>query len=184
MLSVVFQRFSPTTRGKWLQFRYFVITKKVWQRPIRRYLPSYPAEQISLKQTNSEVGNSCNKGKVSASCTSSVKGAVFSEESYRIFQSSVSPDRKKLEIAWNDGHKSIFDVVWLRHNCRCPSCHFSSGQKLVEGRDLPDGMTITSTTFSGQCMLRGRIRRFYSLVPRPIRKIGEKGLVSTVCACA
>ena len=106
MLSIVFQRFSPTTRGKWLQFRYFVITKKVWQRPIRRYLPSYPAEQISLKRTNSEVGNSCNKGKVSASCTSSVKGAVFSEESYRIFQSSVSPDRKKLEIAWNDGHKS------------------------------------------------------------------------------
>ena len=148
MLSVVFQRFSPTTRGK---FRYLVINKNVWQIPIGRYLSSYPAEETSLKRTNSEVGNSCHKRNVSASCTSSVKGAVFSEESYRIFQSSVSPDRKKLKIAWNDGHKSIFDVVWLRHNCHCPSCHFSSGQKLVEGRDLPDGMTITSTTFSGQC---------------------------------
>ena len=148
MLSIVFQRFSPATRGKWLRFRYFVINRNVWQRLTEH---SYPAAEIILTKTNPGGGNSWHKGKVSAYCTSSVKGAVFSGGSGGISQSSVSPDGKKLKITWDDGRKSTFDVVWLRHNCQCPSCHFSSGQKLVEGRDLPSGMTITSTTFSGQC---------------------------------
>ena len=148
MLSIVFQRFSPATRGKCLQFRYFVVNRNVWPRLTEH---SYPAAEISLKKTNSGVGNSRQKGEVSAYCTSSVKGAVFGGGSNGISQSSISPDGKKLKIAWDDGHKSTFDVVWLRHNCQCPSCCFSSGQKLVEGRDLPSGMTITSTAFSGQC---------------------------------
>ena len=148
MLSIVFQRFSPATRGKWLQFRYFVTNRSVWQRLTEH---SYPAAKISMTKTNSGVGNSRHKGKVSAYCTSSVKEAVFSEGSDGGSQTSVSPDGKKLKITWDDGHKSTFDVVWLRHNCQCPSCCFSSGQKLVEGRDLPSGMTITSATFSGQC---------------------------------
>ena len=148
MLSIVFQRLSPATRGKWLQSRYFVTNRNVWQRLTEH---SYSAAEISLKKTSSGVGNLGHKGKVSAYCTSSVKGAVFSGESDGVFQSSISPDGKKLKIAWDDGHKSTFDVVWLRHNCQCPSCCFSSGQKLVEGRDLPSGMTITSTAFSGQC---------------------------------
>ena len=105
-------RFSSATRGKWLQLRSLIINKNVWQRPIGI---CYPAEEISLKQTNSEVENSCHKGKVSASCMH-----IISERSC---------------VQWRK--------LWDFSEFCLPS-----SQKLVEGRDLPNGMTIT---FAGQC---------------------------------
>ena len=63
---------------------------------------------------------------------------------------TVSPDGRKLTVAWKDGHRSNFHVAWLRHSCCCNECVTSSGQKVVGVEELFEGMTITKATVSGK----------------------------------
>ncbi|HLM99231.1 MAG TPA: TauD/TfdA family dioxygenase [Bryobacteraceae bacterium] len=53
----------------------------------------------------------------------------------------LSFDPKRITIHWNDGHRSIYDAVWLRDNC--PSDRDSrTGQRLVDIADLPEEPAI------------------------------------------
>ena len=86
--------------------------------------------------------------RVSAHCPS-----INNDDTKRdIVSPLVSPRGNKLAVCWSDGHESTFHVTWLRHNCQCPSCLSSSGQKLLQARDLPAKMTLTSSAVSGNFM--------------------------------
>lgn len=50
---------------------------------------------------------------------------------------SMTPGNGKLTIDWQGGGSEVFHYVWLRDNCPCPRCLHSSGQRLVDIRDLP-----------------------------------------------
>ena len=56
---------------------------------------------------------------------------------------------KKLRLSWADGHESSYHAVWLRHNCRCPTCTTSSNQKMVERRDLESNTRVISSSIAG-----------------------------------
>jgi gamma-butyrobetaine hydroxylase len=43
-----------------------------------------------------------------------------------------------LELDWSDGHHSAFHALWLRDNCACAQCRHTSGQRLLDARQIPD----------------------------------------------
>jgi len=47
-----------------------------------------------------------------------------------------------VQIAWQDGRKTVFPSIWLRDNCRCPKCRHANGQRLFEITDLPDDLAL------------------------------------------
>lgn len=53
----------------------------------------------------------------------------------------LSFDPKRVTIHWTDGHRSIYDAIWLRDNC--PADRDSrTGQRLVDIADLPEDPAI------------------------------------------
>ncbi len=57
---------------------------------------------------------------------------------------SLFTEGSTLQVAWGDGHRSIFDAVWLRDNCPCPECRHESGQRLLDSVAIPDDLALTS----------------------------------------
>jgi gamma-butyrobetaine hydroxylase len=55
-------------------------------------------------------------------------------------------DKRRLRIAWDDGHESRFHAIWLRDNCGCADCRHASGQRLLDTRALADGVELASAT--------------------------------------
>ena len=59
----------------------------------------------------------------------------------------LSFDAKRVTIHWTDGHRSIYDAVWLRDNC--PADRDSrSGQRLVDIAELPEHPAIGAVSQS------------------------------------
>jgi [2-(trimethylamino)ethyl]phosphonate dioxygenase len=59
----------------------------------------------------------------------------------------VSFDPKRITIHWSDGHRSIYDAMWLRDNC--PADRDShNGQRLVDIADLPADPAIGAVSES------------------------------------
>lgn len=60
---------------------------------------------------------------------------------------------KKLKVVWRTGNeagtKCTFHAVWLRHNCQCPDCVFSSGQKRAPLKASDPNISLTSVNSSG-----------------------------------
>jgi gamma-butyrobetaine dioxygenase len=53
-------------------------------------------------------------------------------------------DSGAVEVAWPDSHRSTFHAVWLRDNCLCGECRHANGQRLLDTRTIPDGLTIAT----------------------------------------
>ncbi|WOV90807.1 MAG: TauD/TfdA family dioxygenase [Candidatus Zeuxoniibacter abyssi] len=60
---------------------------------------------------------------------------------------ALNENGKKMEAAWEDGHRASFHAIWLRDNCSCSECLHSNGQKLTNIVDLPTAINIASATF-------------------------------------
>jgi DUF971 family protein len=46
---------------------------------------------------------------------------------------------RELEIAWNDGHVSVYPVAYLRRRCRCASCIDEwSGAQILKPEQVPE----------------------------------------------
>jgi gamma-butyrobetaine dioxygenase len=41
-------------------------------------------------------------------------------------------------VRWRSGGAGRFPFIWLRDNCRCPSCRHANGQKLLDPLDVPE----------------------------------------------
>lgn len=42
------------------------------------------------------------------------------------------------------------NATWLRHNCQCPDCVFSSGQKVIDPTALLPSLTVKAANLSGE----------------------------------
>lgn len=64
---------------------------------------------------------------------------------------------RRLAIAWPDGRRSAFPLIWLRDNCLCPLCrHPGNGQRLLDTLDLPELPTLAAAALApdGALLLR------------------------------
>ena len=55
----------------------------------------------------------------------------------------------------NQGQSSqdmLFHATWLRYNCQCPACLFSSGQKMITPTDLVPSLMVETAEISGTCI--------------------------------
>jgi len=60
---------------------------------------------------------------------------------------------KRITIQWSDGHRSIYDAIWLRDNCPADR-DSSNGQRLVDIADLPEDPAIGAVSHnSGSAVL-------------------------------
>lgn len=59
----------------------------------------------------------------------------------------LSFDATRVTIHWTDGHRSIYDAMWLRDNCPADR-DFRSGQRLVDIADLPEHPAIGAVSQS------------------------------------
>jgi gamma-butyrobetaine dioxygenase len=51
---------------------------------------------------------------------------------------SLAQESNGLTVTWSDGRSGRFPFLWLRDNCRCPSCRDPrNGQRLFDTLDLP-----------------------------------------------
>lgn len=53
----------------------------------------------------------------------------------------ISHDPKRVTIQWADGHRSIYDALWLRDNCPADR-DARTGQRVVDIADLPEDPSI------------------------------------------
>ena len=61
---------------------------------------------------------------------------------------------QKLAADWGS-HESVFHSIWLRHNCQCPRCVSSSGQKATATTELDPNVTVEEASIAGidlQCI--------------------------------
>src|SRR3954467_1729085 len=61
----------------------------------------------------------------------------------------VTTNHQTLTIAWPSGGESRFHALWLRDNCPCAECRHDSGQRLLDTRSLPDGLTVVEVSLNG-----------------------------------
>ena len=47
------------------------------------------------------------------------------------------------------GEDAVYHPTWLRHNCQCPSCLASSGQKTINFSEINLSNTLKSVKLSG-----------------------------------
>jgi len=62
---------------------------------------------------------------------------------------NLSFDPKRVRIDWTDGHRSVYDALWLRDNCpadRDPR----TGQRLVDIADLPEDPSIGAVSHNSE----------------------------------
>ncbi|MCZ6792598.1 MAG: DUF971 domain-containing protein [Planctomycetota bacterium] len=46
---------------------------------------------------------------------------------------------RELRISWSDGHVSVYDVAYLRRNCRCAACVDEwSGSRILQPHEIPE----------------------------------------------
>ena len=64
----------------------------------------------------------------------------------------LSFDAKRVTIYWTDGHRSIYDAVWLRDNCPADR-DARSGQRLVDIAELPEHPAIGAVSQSSNAAL-------------------------------
>ncbi|RED53973.1 TauD/TfdA family dioxygenase [Aestuariispira insulae] len=63
--------------------------------------------------------------------------------------STVESDTRDLRVTWADGHVSRFHHIWLRDNCRCPSClHVQTRERIhdtygIDPNIRPEAVSIT-----------------------------------------
>lgn len=63
-----------------------------------------------------------------------------------VSSSTAIQDGRKLRVRWTDGREGSYHAVWLRHNCRCPSCTSQTNQRLLRRKDLEGEIRITSSS--------------------------------------
>ena len=79
----------------------------------------------------------------------------------------VTPCGKKLCVSWegDDDRDPVFHGVWLRHNCQCPLCLSSSGQKTLDKVHLDPKLTIVETSLQGLIMVYALLNLEYRIKP-------------------
>ncbi|KAK3766256.1 hypothetical protein RRG08_036893 [Elysia crispata] len=66
-------------------------------------------------------------------------------KSSRVTSLEIISDGKHVNITWDDGHKSRFHAMWLRHGCHCPDCRLDhNGMGNYQPDDIDLGIRVTS----------------------------------------
>lgn len=65
-------------------------------------------------------------------------------------KAKIAPDGRSISLSSGE---SSYHVKWLRHNCQCPECLSTSGQKMVSGNDLHEEMTIMKASVNGESLI-------------------------------
>ncbi len=63
--------------------------------------------------------------------SSTLPGPAHGADKFTATAVAVTANGRKVNLSWKDGHESSCHVLWLRHNCECPDCLSSSGQKVI-----------------------------------------------------
>ena len=56
----------------------------------------------------------------------------------------VEDEGRTMRITWSNGETAAYSAVWLRHNCQCPSCLSTSGQKKLDPTILDPRTTVNT----------------------------------------
>lgn len=63
---------------------------------------------------------------------------------------TVQREKDAVLILWADGHRSEYDMIWLRHNCRCQTCRDpGTDQNLIFVPDIPESLSPKKVELSG-----------------------------------
>jgi gamma-butyrobetaine dioxygenase len=80
---------------------------------------------------------------------------------------------------WIEVGNSRFHALWLRDNCHCAECRHENGQRLLDTRSIPDGLSVVAVTGNGALQVSfsdghvGEYDESWLLAnagPRPLRK--------------
>ncbi len=64
--------------------------------------------------------------------------------------STVSNSGAALDVAWCDGHNSVFPSIWLLHACDCAACgSIESAVRHIRLTDQPERPVITGAQVVG-----------------------------------
>ena len=120
-----------------------------WNRPIRHH-SSRSTAYCNLLQYSSRILNQTLARQLPASYSTSVTNS----HSVQL----VNNGRELLLNFNSDGDQGqssqdmLFHATWLRYNCQCPACLFSSGQKMITPTDLVPSLIVETAEMSGTCI--------------------------------
>ena len=62
---------------------------------------------------------------------------------------------RELTVSWDDGHKSIFGIKYLRSECACAGCvDEMTGERMLDPDSVPEDITVTAAEHVGRYGVR------------------------------
>ena len=126
--------------------------------PSRQCVPFWN-QTIKYTRKHSVILASCN---LNLQCSPSILNQMLVRPLSASYSTSVTNSQsvqlfnngRELLINFGDRTQSsedvLFHATWLRYNCQCSACVFSSGQKMIAPTDLVPSLIIETAEISGE----------------------------------